>query len=114
MTRRHLLTVKLGAAVLAIAVAIAGAEFLSSATWAQESEHAGGALDLSNRHSMGWHKALQLKGPPVAPKFPKLGTEVSRDVLLTAMKDKILASAELHVVYSRDVQRAVSQNTSDR
>ena len=29
--------------------------------------------------------------------------DVSRDVLLAAMKDKTLAAAELHVVYSRDV-----------
>ena len=50
-----------------------------------------------------------------SPATPDVNSgEVSRDVLLTAMKDKILASAELHVVYSRDVQRAVSQNTSDR
>jgi predicted Zn-dependent peptidase len=72
---------KLGAAVLAISGAIGGAGFFSSATWAQESEHAGAALDLSNRHSTGWQKALQLKGPPVAPKFPKLGKDVSREVL---------------------------------
>lgn len=32
-------------------------------------------------------------------------SEVSRDILLAAMKDKILASAELRVVYSRDVQK---------
>ena len=31
-------------------------------------------------------------------------SQVSRDVLLAAMKDKILASAELRVVYSRDVR----------
>jgi phosphatidylethanolamine-binding protein (PEBP) family uncharacterized protein len=30
-------------------------------------------------------------------------SDVTRDVLLAAMKDKVLASAELHVVYSRDV-----------
>jgi phosphatidylethanolamine-binding protein (PEBP) family uncharacterized protein len=40
--------------------------------------------------------------------------EVTRNVLLAAMKDKILASAELHVVHSRDVQPAVPQSTSDR
>ena len=40
--------------------------------------------------------------------------EVNRDVLLAAMKDKILASAELRVVYSRDVPPAASQATSNR
>ena len=33
-------------------------------------------------------------------------SEVSRDILLEAMKDKILAIAELRVVYSRDVRKA--------
>ena len=31
-------------------------------------------------------------------------TEVSRDVLLAAMKEKILDTAQLKVIYSRDVQ----------
>jgi phosphatidylethanolamine-binding protein (PEBP) family uncharacterized protein len=36
---------------------------------------------------------------PLAIDLP--ASQVSRDVLLTAMKDKLLASAELHVVYTR-------------
>ncbi len=40
--------------------------------------------------------------------------EVNRDVLLAAMKEKILASAELRVVYSRDVRPPVPQSISDR
>jgi len=40
--------------------------------------------------------------------------EVNRDVLLAAMKDKILASAELRVVYSRDVHTVASQSSSNR
>ena len=36
---------------------------------------------------------LQLGQPP---------REVTRDVLLAAMKDKVLASASLHVVYTRE------------
>ena len=81
MTRRRSMTARLGAAVLAMVAAIAGMGNLSSSTWAQESEHSGGSLDLSGRHSAGWQKALQLKGPPVAPKFPKIGKDVSREVL---------------------------------
>jgi phosphatidylethanolamine-binding protein (PEBP) family uncharacterized protein len=38
--------------------------------------------------------------------------DVGRDVLLAAMKDKILASAELHVVYTRDVQADPPRRTS--
>ena len=37
-----------------------------------------------------------------APKITAAPDEVSRDVLLAAMKDSILASAELNVVYTRD------------
>jgi phosphatidylethanolamine-binding protein (PEBP) family uncharacterized protein/Spy/CpxP family protein refolding chaperone len=40
--------------------------------------------------------------------------EVSRDVLLAAIKDKILASVELHVVYSRDVQKETARKVLDR
>ena len=38
-----------------------------------------------DRHSVGWDKALRLKGPPVAPKFPKLGEEIERVVLDNGM-----------------------------
>jgi len=48
---------------------------------AQESEHAAAAPGRGNRHSTGWEKALQLKGPPVPPKFPQIGKEVQRVVL---------------------------------
>ena len=41
-------------------------------------------------------------------------SEVSRDILLAAMKDKVLASAELRVVYSRDGQGDISRTRSDR
>ena len=37
-----------------------------------------------------------------APKITAAPEEVSRDVLLAALKDSILASAELNVVYTRD------------
>ena len=40
--------------------------------------------------------------------------EVNRDVLLAAMKDKILASAELRAVYLRDVPAATSRSASER
>jgi len=41
-------------------------------------------------------------------------SEVSREVLLAAMKDKILASAELHVVYTRDVPGDAPRSSGDR
>ena len=41
-------------------------------------------------------------------------SEVSRDVLLAAIKDKILASAELSVVYTRDVKADAQRNASER
>jgi phosphatidylethanolamine-binding protein (PEBP) family uncharacterized protein len=40
--------------------------------------------------------------------------DVSRDLLLAAMKDKILATAELHVVYSRDVSADAPANARAR
>jgi phosphatidylethanolamine-binding protein (PEBP) family uncharacterized protein len=40
--------------------------------------------------------------------------EVTRDVLLAAMKGRILASAELHVVYSRDVPSDASGKNTQR
>jgi Raf kinase inhibitor-like YbhB/YbcL family protein len=40
-------------------------------------------------------------------------SEVNREVLLAAMKDKILASAELRVVYSREVRAESSRKGSD-
>ncbi len=56
-----------------------------SALYAQESEHAAAAPGRGNRHSVGWDKALKLKGPPVAPKFPRIGKEVERVVLDNGM-----------------------------
>ena len=53
--------------------------------FAQESEHAGAAPARGDHHSIGWDKALRLKGPPVAPKFPKLGKDVERYVLDNGM-----------------------------
>jgi phosphatidylethanolamine-binding protein (PEBP) family uncharacterized protein len=47
-------------------------------------------------------------------KLDVMPAEVSRDVLLAAMKDKILASAELHAVYSRDVQADPLEKSADR
>lgn len=38
-----------------------------------------------DQHSRGWEKALQLKGPPLPPKFPKVGTEIERVVLENGM-----------------------------
>ncbi len=58
--------------------------FLIACTWmvAQDgAEHSAVSPERGNRHSIGWQKALALKGPPVAPKFPKVGKEVERDVL---------------------------------
>jgi phosphatidylethanolamine-binding protein (PEBP) family uncharacterized protein len=40
--------------------------------------------------------------------------DVNRDVLLAAMKDKILASAELKVVYTRNVQADPSEKNADK
>jgi len=53
--------------------------------YAQESEHAATAPERGNRHSLGWEKALRLKGPPVAPKFPQIGQQVQRVVLDNGM-----------------------------
>jgi zinc protease len=55
--------------------------FVAAALRSQESEHAPVVADLGGRHSLGWDKALKLKAPPVAPKFPKVGKEVERVVL---------------------------------
>ena len=52
---------------------------------AQDGEHAAAAPDRGNRHSTGFKKAMALKGPPVAPKFPTLGKDVERVVLDNGM-----------------------------
>ncbi|MBI2816060.1 MAG: insulinase family protein [Acidobacteria bacterium] len=52
---------------------------------AQQGEHAGAAPSRGDRHSAGWDKAMKLKGPPEAPKFPKIGAEVERVVLDNGM-----------------------------
>ncbi len=64
-----------------VAILILGALFAGASLLAQDSEHAPAAPDLGGRHSLGWDKALKLKAPPVAPKFPKLGKDVERVVL---------------------------------
>lgn len=68
-----------------IAVALCGALGWGTLC-AQEIDGLGGAApERGNRHSLGWEKALRLKGAPVAPKFPKIGKEVERVVLDNGM-----------------------------
>jgi zinc protease len=51
-----------------------------------QDEH--GDVPLSSRgdkHSAGWARAMKLKGPPIAPKFPAVGKEIERVVLDNGM-----------------------------
>jgi predicted Zn-dependent peptidase len=52
---------------------------------AQEGAPAGAASTRGDRHSEGWNKAMRLKGPPLPPKFPKVGQEIERVVLENGM-----------------------------
>src|SRR3972149_2117106 len=52
---------------------------------AQQGEHGGAPLGREERHSPGWDRAMRLKGPPLPPKFPKLGKEIERVVLENGM-----------------------------
>jgi zinc protease len=53
--------------------------------YSQESEHAGAGPSRGDKHSVGWDKALKLKGPPEPPKFPKVGKDIERVVLDNGM-----------------------------
>ena len=52
---------------------------------AQEGEHAAPVSTRGDKHSEGWAKAMRLKGPPLPPKFPKVGGEIERTVLDNGM-----------------------------
>jgi zinc protease len=52
---------------------------------AQDLDHGTVAPERGNRHSLGWAKALRLKGAPVAPKFPTIGKDLERVVLGNGM-----------------------------
>ena len=49
--------------------------------WAQLGEPAPASVGRGDLHSEGWDRAMRLKGPPLPPKFPKLGEEIERVVL---------------------------------
>lgn len=69
------------------AVAIAILLFLSLPgvlASAQEGEHAA-VSTRGNKHSEGWTKAMRIKGPPLPPKFPKVGDQIERTVLNNGM-----------------------------
>ncbi|HWP85789.1 MAG TPA: pitrilysin family protein [Terriglobia bacterium] len=48
---------------------------------AQDGEHSAPASTRGDRHSEGWERAMRLKGPPLPPKFPRIGGEIERTVL---------------------------------
>lgn len=68
----------------AVAVVIFMALLCVSAV-AQEGEHAAPLSTRGDKHSAGWDKAMRLKGPPLPPKFPKVGKEIERTVLGNGM-----------------------------
>ena len=68
-----------------IAAALCGALSLGTLCAQDIDGIVGAPPERGNRHSLGWAKALRLKGSPVAPKFPKIGKEVERVVLDNGM-----------------------------
>lgn len=52
---------------------------------AASSQEPRGAVPASDKHSAGWEKAMALKGAPLPPKFPKLGSDIERVVLPNGM-----------------------------
>jgi len=71
-------TTPLRARAAAVVVSIA---LLCVAAMAQEGEHSAPVSTRGNKHSEGWAKAMRLKGPPLPPKFPRVGVEIERTVL---------------------------------
>ena len=48
---------------------------------AQDVVPSGPVSNRGNQHSVGWDKAMKVKGPPLPPKFPKVGEGIQRVVL---------------------------------
>ncbi|MBI4442522.1 MAG: insulinase family protein [Acidobacteria bacterium] len=63
-------------AILAILFLVAGPRL-----WAQAPETTQAQAGRGDRHSVGWDKAMQMKGAHLSPKFPKVGEGVERVVL---------------------------------
>ncbi|HEY7679596.1 MAG TPA: pitrilysin family protein [Terriglobia bacterium] len=67
-------------AILLLLIAVTGIQARP-----QEGAPPGAASTRGDRHSEGWSKAMRLKGPPLPPKFPKVGQEIERAVLENGM-----------------------------
>src|SRR5690349_9415686 len=82
--------------------------FMAGVAAAQEGEHASAVSTRGDKHSEGWTKAMQMKGAPLPPKFPKVGADIERTVLDNGMVVYLLEDHRLPLV---DVQVLVRTGT---
>ena len=76
------ITMRTNARALAIFLVVA---MLCARALGQEGEHSAPLSTRGDKHSEGWDQAMRLKGPPLPPKFPKVGAEIQRTVLDNGM-----------------------------
>jgi zinc protease len=94
--------------VKVLAVGILLPSLIAGATAAQEGEHSSAVSTRGDKHSEGWTKAMQMKGAPLPPKFPKVGAEIERTVLDNGMVIYMLEDHRLPLV---DVQVLIRTGT---